>query len=569
MSFTRKLRYPALGRHPSIRVLTLAPGGEEQPLTGSLIDVSFAVEPVLPYECLSYTWASWDEPDDEPTILVDNCTLQIPRNLCNFLIKLRREDGSRTLWMDSVCINQADSVEKGQQVRLMGDIYSRATHVLSWVGEHRDRSEELFYPWPSCSKGYSGLRESFGKLPSLLEQSHRRKIWTAFLSRKYFTRTWIIQEVVLAKEVYIHCGDDVSSWEDLFQSRVEVPGQIPKINALGLPSFRGRAQVEPRFDLDGVVFGDKYSDQLHLVRMICYAKFARGGLVNENRTSLRKLVERYGVLTDCSNPVDKVYAFLAMQSPLAGPSPILPNYGAGKADVLIQLLFYDDYIANPLPYMSLLDFTYEDDCHLMDFLLDEYELRFATVLVDHSSQEPWSLFYDTFIDWVQAMYTSGKRSGSWRLGKGLPPNIEWYKYPLRNANGRRMLPPERDMERLRRYTADKNRLWQAREALRPAGHWAHRSRTAGTLDLSGARHPKVGFNQSAGQTEAQAQGSWMRGTQPVPMVDEKNRQIHQGRWYEGSKQGAWTRPSAINTKRIQEEFELPNVQYYWTVGHGR
>ncbi|KAK6080316.1 heterokaryon incompatibility protein [Seiridium cupressi] len=54
-------------------------------------------------------------------------------------IKLRRQDAERVLWVGAPCIDQTDNRgKKTQQVRIMGEIYSRANRVLIWLGNSRD-----------------------------------------------------------------------------------------------------------------------------------------------------------------------------------------------------------------------------------------------------------------------------------------------------------------------------------------------------------------------------------------------------------------------------------------------
>jgi hypothetical protein len=41
---------------------------------------------------------------------------------------------SQYFWIDAVCINQEDINERGQQVRLMRDIYKQVSGVVVWLG---------------------------------------------------------------------------------------------------------------------------------------------------------------------------------------------------------------------------------------------------------------------------------------------------------------------------------------------------------------------------------------------------------------------------------------------------
>lgn len=57
-------------------------------------------------------------------------------------------------WADSVCINQADIQERGQQVRLMKTIYRCAEIVAAWLGEAANDSEvamEMAKEWKTGS----------------------------------------------------------------------------------------------------------------------------------------------------------------------------------------------------------------------------------------------------------------------------------------------------------------------------------------------------------------------------------------------------------------------------------
>lgn len=54
---------------------------------------------------------------------------------------------SLTLWIDQICIAQSDSHEKGMQVGLMNQVYSRAEQVLVWLGPAASGSDEVMDAW--------------------------------------------------------------------------------------------------------------------------------------------------------------------------------------------------------------------------------------------------------------------------------------------------------------------------------------------------------------------------------------------------------------------------------------
>lgn len=87
----------------------------------------------IAYEALSYTWADAARPE---AMLLDGKPFLITQNLHSALRKLRRPVGERRLlWVDAVCINQDDIVERSYEVLRMRDIYERAARVVIWLGE--------------------------------------------------------------------------------------------------------------------------------------------------------------------------------------------------------------------------------------------------------------------------------------------------------------------------------------------------------------------------------------------------------------------------------------------------
>ena len=113
----------------SIRLLHLGSGCCSTPLKAYL--ASYRLGDHCSYDALSYAWG---ESGLTELLLVDNQEFKISKNLHTILLHLRYPDRIRTLWIDAICINQQDGIEKGQQVALMGQIYQQAHTVLCWLG---------------------------------------------------------------------------------------------------------------------------------------------------------------------------------------------------------------------------------------------------------------------------------------------------------------------------------------------------------------------------------------------------------------------------------------------------
>lgn len=97
------------------------------------------------FNALSYTWAS-TFPDTQ--ILCDNRIVTVSGNcelaLRRFLKRKRGDPPLLPLWVDSICIHQADVDERNAQVAMMGDIYSKASYVLVWLRPEFEGSDSSF-----------------------------------------------------------------------------------------------------------------------------------------------------------------------------------------------------------------------------------------------------------------------------------------------------------------------------------------------------------------------------------------------------------------------------------------
>jgi hypothetical protein len=130
----------------------------------------------------------------------------VTQNLLAALHHLRRRDSDRVLWIDALCIDQANVEEKEQQVVRMDRIYQTARNVCVWLGPGTDDSDKAMAAVPSL-------------LGSIWNTSHNYDLyyWDLFarlLQRDWFSRRWVVQEIALAKEATVQCGNQEVSWDD-------------------------------------------------------------------------------------------------------------------------------------------------------------------------------------------------------------------------------------------------------------------------------------------------------------------------------------------------------------------
>jgi hypothetical protein len=136
---TETYSYIQLGRKDAIRILHLLPAQErEAPVRISLHEIPFpldlkSIEAYTwpSFEALSYVWGA--KSGDQP-IQCEGKQLLITPNCESALRHLRLPTKTRTLWVDSICINQESEEEKSYQVHLMWEIYQHAQQVIIWLG---------------------------------------------------------------------------------------------------------------------------------------------------------------------------------------------------------------------------------------------------------------------------------------------------------------------------------------------------------------------------------------------------------------------------------------------------
>ena len=92
----------------------------------------------LRYESISY---SWGNPKVLSEIEIDGIRTKMPASSVAAVRRMRLPNRERVLWIDAICINQADLDERSQQVAFMKDIYSNSRGNLIYLGEEEATTE--------------------------------------------------------------------------------------------------------------------------------------------------------------------------------------------------------------------------------------------------------------------------------------------------------------------------------------------------------------------------------------------------------------------------------------------
>ncbi|KAL5314772.1 hypothetical protein ACEPPN_017419 [Leptodophora sp. 'Broadleaf-Isolate-01'] len=98
----------------------------------------------------------------------------------------------------------------------MGEIYSRAESVILWLGEGNSATGSAIRML-SAQSSEQWIIESYYKPPDVTPwiQLQTLMAFRALCRQKYWTRLWIIQEVLLATNIELQWGDEVCQWSQL------------------------------------------------------------------------------------------------------------------------------------------------------------------------------------------------------------------------------------------------------------------------------------------------------------------------------------------------------------------
>jgi hypothetical protein len=192
-----------------------------------------------PYYALSYTWGDTSE---RVPILLDGSEFLITRNLESALRQFRGRILPYPLWVDSICINQENHDERTQQVMLMQDIYAKATWVWAWLGAASEDSDRAVKLAVEISRRYNKVGRSstaeFQKwILSTVSRGFQDCDWTALsrlLLRPWWTRVWIIQEVLFANIIKLHCGARSISLDEVWNLYMAVNENLATIGAYAI-----------------------------------------------------------------------------------------------------------------------------------------------------------------------------------------------------------------------------------------------------------------------------------------------------------------------------------------------
>lgn len=323
-------QYSKLPNKDSIRLLHLYPCSNGNSYLKGHLSIH-KLDRQCEYEAISYSWG--DYPKFTQPIFLNGRVLKITDNLFSALTAYRCRYRTRVLWVDAICINQADSTEKGHQVAVMADIFSKAKTVRVWLGPGSAWATEAIkflkdlalraesFGVDATKNNQPRLRPSFPSL-SISNDEAENLISDAIaahadslLLRSWFNRVWVVQEASLAAQLVVSCGLSSISW-DIFSTAVEmIRGAYRQI-----PLGDERLKIEGVKSAWGIVI---YRNNFRLLDEPCnrnhHVMTCLAGVPMSNRA--------------CSDDRDRVYAMLALTT---SPHAMAPDYTKTVAEAYTE-----------------------------------------------------------------------------------------------------------------------------------------------------------------------------------------------------------------------------------------
>jgi hypothetical protein len=241
------------------------------------------------YEALSYVWGSQD---NLQSIQLDNRDYLVTRNLFEILLRLRRPDEDRIFWIDALVINQSDMVERAAEVTKMLRRYSGAAKTVVWL------EKPLDYLPMHVADSRLNIASAFKFIAEAnvvkRPKDDNSKEWIpikqaieAVLGSTYFTRAWVVQEVMYSNDVTLHYNS----------------------LSLGMSKFLSIADINDHYTeaplCGSLVVGDK--------RLAIRPGFGR----SKKYLSIPSWLGCYVRYRDCSNPRDCLFAYYGCFAPEA------------------------------------------------------------------------------------------------------------------------------------------------------------------------------------------------------------------------------------------------------------
>jgi hypothetical protein len=318
---TKMYVYTPLDRErKQIRLLTLQPGtGDDDEVLVCTLATAYLDTPTpLPYETISYVCG---DQTIKATIDLHGSEVQVPATSEAALRRMRRRDRPRTLWIDAICINEADVAERGHQVGMMYEIYSRTSHNLIFLGSDDHDLGKVLRSIKAIMREVQAETRDYANFEALLFDRWgtprlsnasfsidiARSCLAELFQRPWFSRLWVVQEASLSPSSTCYFGHYRTSLERILRVAIWLRykwDQMPQVTSAQMCGIRNAGSM---FEVADRTYGH------------CYRQ----------KSTLWSFFQRFGA-SHTSDRRDQVFALVALwqkhiQIPILPPT-LRPDY---------------------------------------------------------------------------------------------------------------------------------------------------------------------------------------------------------------------------------------------------
>ena len=292
------------------------------------------------FYALSYTWGIPTQRDLE--LRMQAPSIPVTENLTGAMYFLGTIVPG-IYWIDALCINQQDDVEKSSQVALMREIYAAAEIVMVFLGMKSEESTmacnligklcELFQNdtidlegagpqrSPSIARKYPFEDEKLQELGLPLTEAVDWVALADLLSKAYFERMWVLQELVMARgPILAFCGS------------YQLPFAALQTTLIILLATGWNFEMKQRADERGRHVEMQALDFLPIVTTLMHSQ--------GKRLELQMLLDMSRCLL-ATDPRDKIFALLGMATEIeAGKEmsiSLRPDYSKSVQQVFTEV----------------------------------------------------------------------------------------------------------------------------------------------------------------------------------------------------------------------------------------
>ena len=319
-------------------------------------------------------------------IVCNGRTILVTENLYNFLSLFARDPANyplpRPWWIDALCIDQENVLERNDQVLRIRDLYSDAFSVVVWLGDadqYTIPALKLLNNLGSIAQEEDGREKLLRNDPLAPDYFHNGEAfgWTIepsdwealneLYARRWFSRVWIVQEISVAHATVFLCGNHSVDEDKLLL----VANHIAKSSWVEYRRFG--VPVKMSAPVSGGT-----------ILVVAYAVVAlnRMHFLSDGHESLLQYAIHLCRGSNSTDPRDQIYALLGFhegsKAETQSYKPIVPDYTKSVRQVYIEATQYLLYDSSNLLALSAVEDKAFRSLKTLPSWVPDYSVPFAT-----------------------------------------------------------------------------------------------------------------------------------------------------------------------------------------------